>query len=138
MIAVQISEVTNTDSPPATAENSNRPVYQLDRSEEDWSGLCRQINGRGELWDPVKCIGLGRPFWYVSFAAELRGSYEVYRDYNWGSGPQDRNGYYLNRLISQRGLSPWSVGAYLCGTPEGTGMHLLHIRIVFVVSSPAN
>jgi hypothetical protein len=33
-------------------------------------------------------------------AAELRGSYEVYRNYNWGSGPLDRNGYYLNRLIS--------------------------------------
>jgi hypothetical protein len=28
------------------------------------------------------------------------GSYEVYRNYNWGSGPQDRNGYYLDRLIS--------------------------------------
>jgi hypothetical protein len=41
-----------------------------------------------------------RPFWYVSFGAESRGSYEVYRNYNWGSGPQDRNGYYLNRLIS--------------------------------------
>ncbi|MGA8437067.1 MAG: hypothetical protein WB762_22435 [Candidatus Sulfotelmatobacter sp.] len=46
------------------------------------------------------CIGLGRPFWYVSFGAELRGWYEAYRNYNWGSGPQDRNGYYLNRIIS--------------------------------------
>jgi hypothetical protein len=55
---VQISEVTNTDSPPATAENS-LPVYQLDRSEEDWSGLCRQAkaNERDDLWDPLKCIG---------------------------------------------------------------------------------
>jgi hypothetical protein len=96
---MQISEVTNTENPPATAENS-RPVYQLDRSEEDWSGLCRQINGRGDFWDPLKCIGLGRPHWYVSLGAELRGSYEVYRNYNWGSGPQDGNGYYLNRLIS--------------------------------------
>ena len=96
--AVQISEVTNTDSPPATAEHS-RPDYQLDRSEEDWSGLCRHANSRDDFWYPLKCIALGRPFWYVSFGAELRGSYEVYRDYSWGSGPQDRNGYYLNRLI---------------------------------------
>jgi hypothetical protein len=95
----QISEVRNTDSPPTTAANS-RPVYQLDRSEEDWSGFCRQANGRDDFWDPLKCIGLGRPFWYVSFGAEVRSSYEVYRNYNWGSGPQDRNGYYLNRLIS--------------------------------------
>jgi Alginate export len=96
---VQISEVTNVDTPPATAENSNRPVYQLDRSEEDWSTLCRQVNGRRDLWDPFKCVERRRPFWYASFGAELRGSYEVYRDYNWGSGPQARSGYYLNRLI---------------------------------------
>jgi hypothetical protein len=95
---VQISEVTNTASPPATAENS-RPDYQLDRSEEDWSGLCRHANGRDDFWDTLKCVALGRPFWYVSFGAELRASYEVYRNYNWGSGPQDGNGYYLNRLI---------------------------------------
>lgn len=35
----------------------------------------------------------------LSFGAELRSSYETYRDYNWGSGPQSDNGYYLNRLI---------------------------------------
>ena len=44
-------------------------------------------------------VGLGPQLWYVSFGAELRGSYEVYRNYNWGSGSQDGNGYYLNRLI---------------------------------------
>jgi hypothetical protein len=76
------------------------PDYQLDRSEEDWSGLCRLANGRDDFWDPLKYIELGRPFWYVSFGAELRGSFEVYRNHNWGSGPQDRNSYYLNRLIS--------------------------------------
>ena len=74
------------------------PDYQVDRSEEDWSGLCRQANGGHDFWDPLKCIGLGRPSWYVSFGAELRGPYEVYRNYNWGSGPQDGNGYYLNRF----------------------------------------
>src|SRR5262249_28134577 len=51
-------------------------------------------DGRDDLWDRLKCIGLGRPFWYVSFGAELRGSYEIYRTYNWGSGPQDCNGCY--------------------------------------------
>jgi hypothetical protein len=98
--SAQISEVPNADVPPATTENSSRPVYQLDRSEENWSGLCRHVNGRqDDLWDSLKCFELRRPFWYASFGAELRGSCEVYRDYNWGSGPQDRNGYYLNRLI---------------------------------------
>lgn len=98
--SAQVSEVPNADVPPATTENSSRPVYQLDRSEENWSGLCRHVNGRqDDLWDSLKCFELRRPFWYASFGAELRGSYEVYRNYNWGSGPQDRNGYYLNRLI---------------------------------------
>ena len=91
--------MTNADGPPATAGNSRRPLYQLDRSEEDWSGLCRQANERGDLWDSLKCVELRRPFWYVSFGAELHSSYEVYHNYDWGSGPQDRNGHYLNRLI---------------------------------------
>jgi hypothetical protein len=85
----QSSHVSNADGPQATAGTLGVPDYQLDRSEEDWSGLCRHANGRGVFWDPLKCIGLGRPFWYVSFGAEIRGSYEVYRNYNWGSGPQD-------------------------------------------------
>jgi Alginate export len=101
----KLSEVPNADVPPATTENSSRPVYQLDRSEENWSGLCRHVNGRqDDLLDPLKCVELRRPFWYASFGAELRGSYEVYRNYNWGSGPQDRNGYYLNRLIGHADL----------------------------------
>jgi hypothetical protein len=38
------------------------PDYQLDRSEEDWSGLCRQANRRDDFWDPLKCSGRGRPW----------------------------------------------------------------------------
>ena len=97
----QSSHVSNADGPKATAGSLGVPDYQVDRSEEDWSGLCRQANGSDDFWDLLKCIGLGRPLWYVSFGAELRGSYgsyEVYRNYNWGSGPQDGNGYYLNRF----------------------------------------
>ena len=74
----QSSHVSNADGPQASAGSSGVPDYQLDRSEEDWSGLCRQANGSDDSWDPLKCIELGRPFWYVSFGAELHGSYEVY------------------------------------------------------------
>jgi hypothetical protein len=66
------------------------PDYQLDRSEEDWSGLCRQPIRRDDLWDPLKCVGLGRPFRYVSLGAELRGSYEVNRNYNLASSRPDK------------------------------------------------
>ena len=95
----QSSQAANDDGPQVSAGNPSRPDYQLDHSEEDWSSLCRQATGHNDLWDPLKCVGLGRQLWYVSFGGELRGSYELYRNYNWGSGPQDGNGYYLNRLI---------------------------------------
>ena len=46
----QSSQVTNTDGPQVTAGGgSGMPDYQLDRSEEDWSGLCRQANGRDDF-----------------------------------------------------------------------------------------
>src|SRR5262249_40046039 len=40
-----IFAVTNDDAPQVTAGSSRTPDYQLDRSEEDWSGLCRQATG---------------------------------------------------------------------------------------------
>src|SRR5262249_28134578 len=39
------SKVTKDDGPQVTAGSSRTPDYQLDRSEEDWSGLCRQATG---------------------------------------------------------------------------------------------
>jgi hypothetical protein len=48
----QSAQVTNADGPEATARGSAMPDYQLDRSEEDWSGLCRHANGRDDFWDP--------------------------------------------------------------------------------------
>ena len=91
----QSTQISNADGSQVTAGASSTPNYQLDRSEEDWSGFCRQATRHYDFWDPLKCVGLGRPFWYVSFGAELRSSYEIYQDFNWGSGPQDSNGYYL-------------------------------------------
>jgi hypothetical protein len=93
------SQISNTDGSQVTVGGSITPDYQLDRSEEDWGGFCRLATRRDDFWDRLKCVGPGRPFWYVSFGAELRSSYEIYRDYNCGNGPQDENGYYLNRLI---------------------------------------
>ncbi len=60
--------------------------------------MCNRAMRGDDPWDRVKYIALGRSS-YVSFGGELRGSYERYHNYNWASGPQDPNGYYLNRLI---------------------------------------
>jgi hypothetical protein len=83
-----------------TAGEFKRPVYvPLDRSEEDWSFL-KDPELRTDPWDPLKYVALrSAPGWYLTLAGEERSFYELYRNYNWGAGPQDGNGYYLNRFL---------------------------------------
>jgi hypothetical protein len=83
-----------------TAGELRRRVYiPLDRSEEDWSFL-KDPELRTDPWDPLKYIALrNAPGWYLTLAGEERSFYEHYRNYNWGAGPQDGNGYYLNRFL---------------------------------------
>jgi len=76
----------------------NRPSYHLDRSEENWSFL-QDSSLRTDFWDPIKYFQLGREGWYLSLGGEFRPMYEFNKNYNWGEGPQDDNGLYLNRLI---------------------------------------
>src|SRR5947209_1122583 len=72
--------VSSVDGAQAKEEAVNRPDYQLDRAEEDWSSLCKRPMRGADPWDRVKCITLGRSF-YVSFGGEVRGSYERYNNY---------------------------------------------------------
>jgi hypothetical protein len=97
------SHVSQPDGLQRTAEALARPAFRLDRSEEDWSVLCLAAR-RDDRWDPIKCLGPTEGPWFVSFGGELRSSYEFYRNYNWGSGLQDHNGYYLNRLMGHADL----------------------------------
>ena len=93
-----------------------RPVYvPLDRSEEDWSFL-KDPELRTDPWDPLKYITLrNAPGWYLTLAGEERSFYELYRNYNWGAGPQDGNGYYLNRFNDCRRSHPMiNRGKLLC------------------------
>lgn len=86
--------------PPSVAA---RPEYKLDRSEEDWS-LLRDPALHADPWDRFKYLSLGRNGWYMTLGGEIRTFYEFYRNYNWGTGPQDGNGYYLQRLMSSADL----------------------------------
>jgi hypothetical protein len=97
--SAQQSRRSSTDCAHVSSATAGRPDYQLDRSEEDWSSLCDPAVRGGDPWDPLKYVEFGRSS-YVSFGGELRASYELYRNYSWGSGLQDPNGYYLNRLIN--------------------------------------
>lgn len=91
-------------APPAAEQAPlDRPQYSLDRSEEDWRFL-RDPSRRGDPWDPVKYIPLGREDVYLTFAGSLRLFYEYYHNYNWGAGSQDENGYYLQRFLGSADL----------------------------------
>jgi hypothetical protein len=100
-----VAQSAFTDTPPA-AIVPQRPVYQLDRSEEDWR-LMQDPEQRRDFLDPLKYRSLGRDGWYVTVAGEIRPFYEVYHNYNWGAAPQDSNGYYLQRIM---GSTDWHLG----------------------------
>src|SRR5579862_8861945 len=76
-----------------TADQFKRPVYlPLDRSEEDWSFL-KDPESPTDPWDLLKYVALrNAPGWYLTLTGEERSFYELYRNYNWGSDPQDGNG----------------------------------------------
>ncbi len=86
------------ESPRQVKEEPKRPEYEQDRSEEDWRFL-QDRSKRNDPWDPLKLIPLGRENWYLTVAGEIRPFYEFYRNSDWGAGPQDGNGYVLQRFM---------------------------------------
>jgi hypothetical protein len=77
---------------------SNPPPYALLRQDEDYRYLsdpaCRQ-----EYWDRLKYVPLGVDGdRFLTFGGEIREWYQGFHNASWGSGPQDDNGYLLQRL----------------------------------------
>ena len=83
---------------PPTESASERPAYNLDRSEEDGQFL-QEPSQREDFWDPLKYISLGREGWYLTLAGAIPPFYEFYHDHNWGAGAQSQRGYYLQRIM---------------------------------------
>jgi len=84
---------------PAQEPQPTPPPYLLDRQDEDWS-MMRDPSYRSDWSDKLKYIRLGRrEDWYVSVGGEARPYYERYRNEDWGSVPQDLNGYWLQRFL---------------------------------------
>ena len=88
--------------PPAEAQSPQScfppSAYALLRQDEDYSDLnnpaCRQ-----DFWDPVKFIPFdSEGHDYLTIGGEVREWYEGFRNANWGAGPQDSNGYLLQRI----------------------------------------
>lgn len=83
---------------PATAPATTRPDYQMLRYEEDWSFL-RDDNARSDIFDSWKYVSLPARLGYLTIGGEARERYEYFSEFAFGAGPQDDNGYALQRYL---------------------------------------
>ena len=75
------------------------PPYQQLRYDEDYTYL-RDPSRRVDFWDTVKYVPLKSDgSIYLSLGGEARERYEYFDNTNWGQGPQDNNGYLLQRYM---------------------------------------
>ena len=82
------------------------PPYQQQRYDEDWSAL-RDPEKRTDPFDRLKYIPLNDRGWYVSLGGEARWRYEYFNEFAFGAGPQDHNGYWLQRYLFH---ADWRLG----------------------------
>jgi hypothetical protein len=75
-----------------------RPAYQPFRYDEDWSFLASNSHSADWL-DRLKYIPLRREDWYVTIGGEIRERFELLDQPNFGTGPEDKNGYFLQRYL---------------------------------------
>jgi hypothetical protein len=75
------------------------PPYSVFRDTEDYTYL-RDPKRHDDLFDPMKYIPLNSDgTTYLSFGGEARERWEYYSKPPLGQGPQDTNGYYLQRYM---------------------------------------
>lgn len=78
---------------------SPRAPYATLRYEEDWTSL-RDPSCRTDPWDGFKYLPLdGAGDVYLSTGVDARVKYEYFRNFLWGQGPQDGDGYVLQRYL---------------------------------------
>jgi len=77
---------------------ATRPGFQPFRYDEDWSFLAD--TSRASDWlDRLKYMSLGREGWYATIGGEVRERYELLDEPNFGTGPEDKSGYFLQRYL---------------------------------------
>ena len=80
------------------AQDPARPAYQLMRYDEDWS-LLADSSQRSDWLDALKYMSLGRPGWFVTLGGEIREKFELLDQPGFGTGPEDKTGYLLQRYL---------------------------------------
>jgi len=97
-VGLTAGRIAHAQTPDSTQPPSP-PPYKLVRYDEDYRYL-RDPKRRTDFLDAVKYIPFDREGdWWLSFGGEIRERYEYYQNYNWGLGPQDPNGYLLQRYL---------------------------------------
>ena len=75
------------------------PPYQSLRYDEDYRYL-RDLSRRTDVWDVLKYVPLRDDgARYLSIGGELRERYEYFHNSLWGQGPQDDDGFLLQRYM---------------------------------------
>src|SRR5215510_9598277 len=92
-----------------SAASPTPPPYQQQRYDEDW-GYLRDPERRTDSLDQLKYIPLNDRGWYVSLGGEARWRYEYFSEFAFGAGPQDSNGYWLQRYLLH---ADWHLGQRL-------------------------
>jgi len=83
------------------------PPYELLRQDENYSYLSNP-SCRTDFWDPIKYVPLNsKGDRYLTLGGEIREWHERFQNANWGEGPQDGNGYLLQRISLN---SDWNLG----------------------------
>jgi hypothetical protein len=84
---------------PGSNPDPSRPPLNPFPAEQNWSFLA-DSSKRTDFFDPVKYIPFGdNPQLHLSLGFEYRIQYEYYDNWMFGAGPQDHNGYVMNRVM---------------------------------------
>jgi hypothetical protein len=90
---------TPDPQPPGPAPDPSRPPLNPFPAEQNWNFLA-DSSKRADFFDPVKYVPFGdNPQLYLSLGFECRIQYEDYDNWMFGAGPQDHNGYVMNRVM---------------------------------------
>jgi Alginate export len=90
---------TPDPQPPGPPPDPARPPLNPFPAEQNWSFLADSAK-RTDFFDPVKYISFGdNPQLYLSLGFEYRIEYEYFDNWMFGAGPQDHNGYVMNRAM---------------------------------------
>ena len=90
---------TPDPQPPGVASDPDRPPLNPFPAEQNWSFLA-DPSKRTDFFASAKYVPLGdNPQFYLSFGLEYRIEYEYFDNWMFGAGPQDHNGYVMNRVL---------------------------------------